>query len=47
MKNSQTYTIIGAGPSGLAAANELSKNKNKVTVYEKADLVGGLGLGKK
>ena len=42
MKNLQTYTIIGAGPSGLAAANELSKNKNKVTVYEKTDLVGGL-----
>ena len=42
MNNLQTYTIIGAGPSGLAAANELSKNKNKVTVYEKADLVGGL-----
>ena len=42
MKNLQTYTIIGAGPSGLAAANELSKNKYEVTVYEKADLVGGL-----
>ena len=42
MKNSKTYTIIGAGPSGLAAANELSKNNNKVTVYEKADIVGGL-----
>ena len=34
--------IIGAGPSGLAAASELSKNKLKSTILEKSNVVGGL-----
>ena len=34
--------IIGAGPSGLAAGYELSKNGFDVVVLEKDDIVGGL-----
>ena len=34
--------IIGAGPSGLAAAYELAKQGASVTVLEKMDQVGGL-----
>ncbi|WP_318343167.1 FAD-dependent oxidoreductase [Flagellimonas baculiformis] len=35
--------IIGAGPAGLTAAYQLSKNENtKVLVYEASDSVGGL-----
>ena len=42
MKKLSKFTIIGAGPSGLAAAYELSRNNYEVTVYEKANIVGGL-----
>lgn len=34
--------IIGAGPAGLSAATELSKNKIKTTIIEKTKVVGGL-----
>lgn len=34
--------IIGAGPAGLACADELSKTGCKVTVYEREKVVGGL-----
>jgi len=34
--------IIGAGPSGLAAAEEMTKNGAKVSVLEKLDRPGGL-----
>ena len=34
--------IIGAGPSGLAAASELAKNKLKSTIIERTNVVGGL-----
>ena len=40
--NSESVIIIGAGPAGLAAAYELTKNKRRVLVYEKADKVGGI-----
>ena len=42
MKKSSKFIIIGGGPSGLAAAHELSTNNYDVTVYEKANIVGGL-----
>ena len=42
MKKSNKFTIIGGGPSGLAAAHELSTNNYEVTIYEKANIVGGL-----
>lgn len=34
--------IIGSGPSGLAAADQLNQRGHEVTVYEREDRVGGL-----
>ena len=34
--------IVGSGPAGLAAAAQLNKAGHNVTVYERADRIGGL-----
>jgi glutamate synthase (NADPH) small chain len=34
--------IIGSGPAGLAAADQLNKAGHSVTVFEKSDRIGGL-----
>lgn len=34
--------IIGSGPAGLAAADELNQMGHSVTVYERSDRIGGL-----
>jgi NAD(P)H-dependent glutamate synthase small subunit len=34
--------IIGSGPAGLAAADQLNKAGHSVSVYERADRIGGL-----
>ena len=34
--------IIGSGPAGLAAADQLNRMGHLVTVYERADRIGGL-----
>jgi len=34
--------IVGSGPSGLAAAQQLNRAGHAVTVFEKADRIGGL-----
>ncbi|MGD0789354.1 MAG: glutamate synthase subunit beta [Terracidiphilus sp.] len=34
--------IVGSGPAGLAAAQQLRRAGHSVTVYEKADRIGGL-----
>lgn len=34
--------IVGSGPSGLAAADQLNRIGHTVTVYERADRIGGL-----
>jgi glutamate synthase (NADPH/NADH) small chain len=34
--------VVGSGPSGLAAAQQLRRAGHSVTVYEKADRIGGL-----
>jgi len=34
--------IIGSGPAGLAAADQLNKAGHQVTVYERANRIGGL-----
>ena len=38
----QSVGIIGAGPAGLAAAEELRKLSYQITVYDKYDRAGGL-----
>jgi glutamate synthase (NADPH/NADH) small chain len=34
--------VVGSGPAGLAAAQQLRRAGHKVTVFEKADRIGGL-----
>jgi glutamate synthase (NADPH/NADH) small chain len=34
--------VVGSGPAGLAAADQLNKAGHTVTVFEKADRIGGL-----
>ncbi|HVX42426.1 MAG TPA: glutamate synthase subunit beta [Mycobacteriales bacterium] len=34
--------VVGSGPSGLAAAQQLTRAGHAVTVYERADRIGGL-----
>ena len=41
-KSGKTVAIIGSGPAGLACADQLNKAGHKVTVYERADRIGGL-----
>lgn len=42
VRTGKTVAIIGSGPAGLAAADQLNKAGHTVTVYERADRVGGL-----
>ena len=39
---SKRVAVIGSGPAGLAAADQLNKNGHVVTVFERADRIGGL-----
>ena len=41
-EKNQSVGIIGAGPSGLAAAEQLRKDGYKITVYDRYDRAGGL-----
>ncbi len=41
-RTGKTVAIIGSGPAGLAAAAQLNKAGHSVTVYERADRIGGL-----
>jgi glutamate synthase (NADPH/NADH) small chain len=34
--------VVGSGPAGLAAADQLNKAGHRVTVFERADRIGGL-----
>jgi glutamate synthase (NADPH/NADH) small chain len=34
--------VVGSGPAGLAAAQQLTRAGHEVTVYERADAIGGL-----
>jgi glutamate synthase (NADPH/NADH) small chain len=38
----KTVAIVGSGPAGLAAADQLNRAGHSVTVFEKADRIGGL-----
>jgi NAD(P)H-dependent glutamate synthase small subunit len=41
-RTGKKVAVIGSGPAGLAAADQLNKAGHLVTVYERADRVGGL-----
>uniref|UniRef100_A0A7S1TF03 glutamate synthase (NADH) n=1 Tax=Compsopogon caeruleus TaxID=31354 RepID=A0A7S1TF03_9RHOD len=41
-RTGKRVAIIGSGPAGMAAADQLNKAGHWVTVYERADRVGGL-----
>ena len=41
-EKNKTVGIIGAGPAGLAAAEQLRKKGYKITVYDRYDRAGGL-----
>ena len=38
----RTVAIVGSGPAGLAAAQQLTRAGHTVVVYERADAIGGL-----
>ena len=41
-RTGKTVAIVGSGPAGLSAAAQLNQAGHKVTVYERADRIGGL-----
>lgn len=41
-RTGKRIAIVGSGPAGLAAAAQLNKVGHEVTVYERADRIGGL-----
>lgn len=41
-RNGKKVAVIGSGPAGLAAANQLNHRGYEVTVYEKDEYLGGL-----
>jgi len=41
-RTGKRVAIVGSGPSGLAAAQQLNRAGHTVTVFEKADRIGGL-----
>jgi glutamate synthase (NADPH/NADH) small chain len=38
----KTVAVVGSGPAGLAAAQQLTRAGHSVTVFERADRIGGL-----
>jgi glutamate synthase (NADPH/NADH) small chain len=41
-RSGRKVAVVGSGPAGLAAAQQLCRAGHAVTVYEKADRIGGL-----
>jgi glutamate synthase (NADPH/NADH) small chain len=42
VKTGKRVAIVGSGPAGLAAAQQLARTGHSVVVFEKADRIGGL-----
>lgn len=42
VRTGRSVAVIGSGPAGLAAADQLNRAGHTVTVFEKSDRVGGL-----
>ncbi|MFV0465360.1 MAG: glutamate synthase subunit beta [Lachnospiraceae bacterium] len=42
VRTGKTVAVIGSGPAGLAAADQLNKRGHLVTVFERDDRIGGL-----
>ena len=42
IKTGKTVAVVGSGPAGLAAAQQLARAGHSVTLFEKNDRVGGL-----
>ena len=41
-RTGKKIAVVGSGPSGLAAADQLNKRGHSVTVFERSDRIGGL-----
>ncbi len=42
VRTGKHVAVVGSGPAGLAAADQLNKRGHQVTVFERSDRVGGL-----
>jgi glutamate synthase (NADPH) small chain len=42
VRTGKAVAVIGSGPAGLAAAEQLNRAGHQVTVFEKSDRIGGL-----
>jgi len=41
-KSGKTVAVVGSGPAGMAAAQQLARAGHSVTLFEKSDRIGGL-----
>jgi glutamate synthase (NADPH/NADH) small chain len=42
LRTGKSAAVVGSGPAGLAAADQLNKLGHQVTIYERQDRIGGL-----
>ena len=42
IRTGKKVAVVGSGPSGLAAAQQLNRRGHSVTVFERHDRIGGL-----